>query len=660
MEAYEMKVSDKVEFLAIDSLKPDPHQPRKTFDDERISEMAQTILTQGIIAPIEIDENNMIITGELRWRASKKAGVPTVPCRRIYGATLDDRLERQLIENIHRQDLDYKERDEKIYELYMSGRYGEPYTGQGKADEGTITELAKAMGLSRNRVGNIIEAIEFRKRTSSVTDEVPTTVIAETRGLPDETRVKLLQKVAQKEVMQPSGQTEIRKAVKVVKEAPEPVKRKFLEGELPLEKAVEITEVAKEAPEPIRQAVAEEKITTEQARETTELYRKLRERGTEIPEEKIEDQVEELSKERRFLERRKKSTIDKMRKVLVGEEIEKPEITWSRLFCGTINNLSGAREGNITHNRIRFFAKTPKEIVCPHFWEFIWATGCSFRPACAWCYLQGTFRGDITPRFFEKEELEKQLETWFNDVETLSCHLTDRPSDPQILVTGELADSLMGEQFWKQKYGMPFSHWIIQLFEKQKKHKVLFLTKSDKVENLLSINPHKQAIVSFSINAEQVAKQWEKGAYTVSPIKNRIEMAGRLRDVGYEVRVRIDPMVPILGWETYYKQLVDNIFSRFTPERITIGSLRGLESTIRFCTDRTWVSFLSKDTTGWGRKIPDDKRQVMYSTLINYLKNKHSFSKIGLCKETHEMWEKLGINAGMYPYWSECRCNCVS
>jgi ParB/RepB/Spo0J family partition protein len=655
-----MKVSDKVEFLPTNSLKPDPNQPRKEFDTETIESLAQTILTQGIIAPIEIDENNMIITGELRWRASKRAGVPTIPCRRIYDISRDERLERQLIENIHRKDLDSKERDRKIYELYMSGRYGEPHQGQGMIGEGAITKLANALGLTVQTISNIIEAVEFRIRTSSVPEEATTTVIAETRGLPDETRVKLLEKVAEKEIKQKPGQTEIRKAVKIVREAPEPVRKRFLEGELSLEKAAEITEAVKEAPEPIRQAAVEGKITTEQARETTELYRKLRERGTEIPEKKIEDQVEELSRERRFLERRRKSTIGKMRKVLTGEEIEKPQITWSRLFCGTINNLSGAREGNITHNRIRFFAKTPSEIVCPHFWEFIWATGCSFRPACAWCYLQGTFRGDITPRFFEKEELEKQLEAWFNDVETLSCHLTDRHSDPQILVTGELADSLMGEQYWKQKYGVPFSHWIIQSFEKQKKHKVLFLTKSDKVENLLAINPHKQAIVSFSLNAEQVAKQWEKGAYTVSPIRNRIEMAGRLKDAGYEVRVRIDPMVPIMGWETQYKELVEDIFSRFTPERITIGSLRGLESTIRFCMDRTWVNFLSKDPTGWGRKIPDDQRQIMYSTLISYLKNKHDFSKIGLCKETYEMWRKINIDAGTYPYWSECKCNCVS
>jgi spore photoproduct lyase len=643
-----MKVSDKVEFLPTNSLRPDPNQPRKTFDEETITNMAKTMKRTGIINAIEVDEKDCIVTGEIRWKAAKKVGIQKVPVIRISEITPDERLERQLIENLHHHELDSVERENAIYKLWKTGRYE------------SHRELGDILGYHHATIDALIEAKEFRDRAGGLPANTPTSLISETQGLDDQTRVKILEKTTRGEIRRPAPQTEIRRAVKIVKDAPEPIKNKFLKGELSLEKAVEITEITHEAPEPIKHAIAEEKITTEQAREATEIYKRLRERGTEISEEKIENQIEEMSKERRFLERRKKTTIGKMRKVLSGEEIEKPQITWSRLFCGTINNLSGAREGNITHNRIRFFAKTPKEIVCPHFWEFIWATGCSFRPACAWCYLQGTFRGDITPRFFEKEELEKQLETWFNDVETLSYHLADKTSGPQILVTGELADSLMGEQYWKEKYGMPFSHWIIQSFEKQKKHKVLFLTKSSKVENLLAISPHKQAIVSFSMNAETVAKQWEKGAFAVSSIKNRIEMAGKLQDAGYEVRIRIDPMVPILEWEKHYKELVDNIFSRFTPERITIGSLRGLESTIRFCVDRTWVSFLSKDTTGWGRKIPDEQRKTMYSTLIGYLKNRYGFSKIGLCKETHEMWRKIEVDAGTSPYWSECKCNCVS
>jgi spore photoproduct lyase len=655
-----MKVSDKVEFLPTNSLRPDPSQPRKTIDPESVESMAQTILSQGVIAPIEIDERNMIVTGEIRWRASQKAGVPIVPCRRIFGLSSDERLERQLVENLHRKDISYNERDEAIYKLFMSGRYGQPHTGQGKDNEGVITRLAGAIGLSRERTTAIIEAVEFRRRTSVVTTEVPSTIIAETRGLPDDTRVKLLEKVSEKEVKQPAEPYRIRQAVKVVKEAPELVKKKFLEGVLSLEKAVEITEVAKEAPEPMKKAVAEEKISVEQAKEATKVIKNLKEQGVEITEQKLQTQIEELSKEKSFLERRQKQSLTKMKRGFVGEAEQVPEITWSRLFCGTINNLSGARDGNITHNRIRFFAKTPSDIVCPHFWELVWATGCSFNPACAWCYLQGTFRGDITPRFFRKEELEKQIEAWFTDIEGLSYRISENISKPQVLVTGELADSLVGEHYWKKRYGIPFSQWIINLFGKQARHKVLFLTKSDKIENLLTVNPHSQAIVSFSLNAESVAQQWEKGAYAVSPIRNRIVAAKKLQDAGYEVRVRIDPMVPILGWEKQYKELVDDIFSVFTPSRVTIGSLRGLESTVRFCRDRSWVGFLAKDMTGWGRKLPDDLRLTMYSTLLNYLKQKHHFLEVGFCKESASMWKKLGLTAGKEPFWFGCKCNCVS
>mgnify|MGYP001049406425 CR=1 FL=1 len=136
-------------------------------------------------------------------------------------------------------------------------------------------------------------------------------------------------------------------------------------------------------------------------------------------------------------------------------------------------------------------------------------------------------------------------------------------------------------------------------------------------------------------------------------------MAGELQQAGYEGGATIAGLVPILDWETHYKQLIDDIFLNLHPERITIGSLRGLQGTIRFCKDRSWVDYLSKDKTGWGRKIPDAQRQLMYSTLLGYLRNKHGYTHVGLCKETAIMWRKLGMEAGTYPYWSGCKCNCV-
>jgi ParB/RepB/Spo0J family partition protein len=312
-----LKISEKVEFLAPASLKPDRNQPRKTFDQEVIGSMAQTILTQGVIAPIEIDENSVVVTGEIRWRASQKAKVLTIPVRRIYDLKPDERLERQLVENLHRKDIPYAERDEAIYKLFMTGRYGTPHSGQGKDNEGVITKLAAAIGLSISHLSDILEAVEFRKRTSSVTQKVPTTVIAETRGLPDEERVKLLEVTKEKEK---SSQVTIRKAVRVAKEAPEEIKRSFLKGELTLDKAAEISEVAKKAPEPLRKAIAKREVEPEKAKKAVKLYEELERKGVELEPSRVSRDVEEMKKEARMDKAQEKLRIETHKDIITGEK----------------------------------------------------------------------------------------------------------------------------------------------------------------------------------------------------------------------------------------------------------------------------------------------------------------------------------------------------
>ena len=194
----------------------------------------------------------------------------------------------------------------------------------------------------------------------------------------------------------------------------------------------------------------------------------------------------------------------------------------------------------------------------------------------------------------------------------------------------------------------PFSELIIPLFEAQKLHKVLFLTKSSNVKNLLEIEPHNQAIISFSLNAIPVAKKWEKAP----SILKRIEAAKKVYNAGYEVRVRIDPMVPIDNWKESYRELVDLIFENLVPERITLGSLRGLQSTINGCSDKSWVKYL-RETSNWGKKIDFQTQFTMYSEVIDYLKSKHNYKKVALCKETIEMWNSLRMN------YKQIRCNCI-
>lgn len=288
---------------------------------------------------------------------------------------------------------------------------------------------------------------------------------------------------------------------------------------------------------------------------------------------------------------------------------------------------------------IRRFDKTPlpvrsTNVVCPHFLELKWAYGCPFD--CAWCYLKGTFRFLPTrtkPVVKSYDKIESHIRRFLSELTT-----------PEVLNTGEIADSLMSEGS-----SQPFSKFIIPIFESQSRHKVLFLTKSNNIRCLLEINSHNQVIISFSFNADEVAKKWERGA---PPVARRIEAAKELTKAGYEVRIRIDPIVPIPDWEEHYTSLVDQIFASFTPERITLGSLRGLQSTINGSTDRSWVEYL-KENSNWGKKVDFKTRYEIYASMIKKLKDVYRYEGVALCKETVAMWAKLGMD------YRKIKCNCI-
>jgi len=277
----------------------------------------------------------------------------------------------------------------------------------------------------------------------------------------------------------------------------------------------------------------------------------------------------------------------------------------------------------------------PTDVVCPHFLELKWATGCPFD--CAWCYLKGTLR-------FRPQKSKPYVKDYERIGQHVRSFLENANGYKELLNTGELADSLMWE-----RNGNPFSKFILSLFEDHEKHKVLFVTKSKNIEHLLEDDHRRNAIISFSLNADAVARRFERGAPTVA---ERIEAASKLASAGYEVRIRIDPMVPVSDWEKGYKEVIDHVFSNFTPSRITLGSLRGLQSTINQAPDKGWVKYLSEKSS-WGKRIEFNTRCSMYYELIGYLKEKYAYTDIALCKETLEIWDKLGME------YRDIKCNCV-
>ena len=100
------KVSDLKE-LPLDSIEPDPDQPRRTFDETELQDLSNSIKALGVIQPIVVireGKKYVIVAGERRWRAAKMAGLETIPAV-VRTMNSQNRLEASLIENVQRQDL---------------------------------------------------------------------------------------------------------------------------------------------------------------------------------------------------------------------------------------------------------------------------------------------------------------------------------------------------------------------------------------------------------------------------------------------------------------------------------------------------------------------------------------------------------------------------
>jgi len=288
---------------------------------------------------------------------------------------------------------------------------------------------------------------------------------------------------------------------------------------------------------------------------------------------------------------------------------------------------------------IHRFDKTPGSIACGPFWELRWAFGCPFD--CAYCYLRGTSRGRMQPRYINAEYILKALDYVFNDSQF-------NQGKPTIFNSGELADSWMNPQIMIK---------IVRKFEEQNKHKLLTLTKfgsQNQMVSLLTEHSYKQTIAAFSINSTKVAELYEKSA---SPPISRIEAASRLSASGYDVRVRIDPIFPIDKWKNHYEDIVFSMFAKFEPNRIVLGTPRGLQKTMIFAKkanlDLSWIGFLEKKETGWGWKMPFELRLEIYRFFYEKLLGLgYSKDKISLCKENVEMWKALGLE------YTPLTCNC--
>ena len=305
------------------------------------------------------------------------------------------------------------------------------------------------------------------------------------------------------------------------------------------------------------------------------------------------------------------------------EEFVPPRIVGS-LSHPELFHPEETKEQSFGKGLVKLFEKTPADIVCGKFWELRWAFGCPLD--CNYCYLRGTMKGKMRPSFVKVEHVISALEEAFANIKS-----------PSLFNSGELSDSLMNPLLMAR---------IADQFEAQDKHKLVTLTKfGPKAVGFLLEKPRKQVVCAWSINATEVAKRWERAA--ANPEK-RIEAAALVSEAGYDTRVRIDPIFPIENWKTHYEDLLYSIFSAFEPNRIILGTPRGLWKTIKYADaakiDMSWTEYFKEDS-GWGKKVGFAQRLEVYTWFFDRLADLgYDSGRVSMCKETTQIWDTMKLN----------------
>lgn len=233
LEAAETKKSEDGSYiieLPISQIDINKEQPRKSFDDESIAELAASIKTNGLLQPIAVTKENnryTIVAGERRYRAFRQLGYETIPAI-IKNLTRQQSMELALVENIQRKDLNSIEEAMAINSLLQEFGY-------------TQQELAERLGKSRSALANSIrllslpESIKKMVKSGELTEGHARCLIPLPEKLQNEAAKSIVDKqlnVRQtealvKSLLAPAKEKPVKKAFAELSEAQDSIRRRL-------------------------------------------------------------------------------------------------------------------------------------------------------------------------------------------------------------------------------------------------------------------------------------------------------------------------------------------------------------------------------------------------------------------------------------------------
>ncbi|MDR2401603.1 MAG: DNA photolyase [Deferribacteraceae bacterium] len=261
---------------------------------------------------------------------------------------------------------------------------------------------------------------------------------------------------------------------------------------------------------------------------------------------------------------------------------------------------------------------------CCNYWTADIMEGCPFD--CSYCILQA---------YLPHKNIQVNANT-----EQFITSLKDliKKGEKRRIGTGELSDSLALDDLF------PLTRLIVPVINEQDAVQFEFKTKSDRIENLLGLNP-KNIVVSWSLNPPYIAEKWESGA--ASPAK-RIAAAKLCAEAGYKIAFHFDPIIYYNEWEVDYGELLAHLFENIEARAVEYVSMSAFRAPGKLLTRmrlrENVPSFLKEDILlGLDGKYRYFRgiRLKLLSFMYRAVKKEWKDVFIYFCMEHSSFWERF-------------------
>ena len=328
-----------------------------------------------------------------------------------------------------------------------------------------------------------------------------------------------------------------------------------------------------------------------------------------------------------------------------AEVVDQTDIPHNRVDLGETDAAAALKRGKQTlvlgEHRSAVRQSREERNTCPNYWHFSPYGFCPY--GCRYCYLAGPPGVRFSPT----------VKVFLNLPEILAeiNRIATRLAEPTAFYLGKLQDGLALDPL------TGYSRTLIPFFASHRYARMVLLTKSANVENLVGLDHGGHTILSWSLNPAEVITAAESNT---PPLAARLQAMKQCAAAGYPIRAVIMPIVPLPGWQNAYDAFLRTLLAEVRLDRLTLGGIcsyraaRGLMEHQIGRSNAISDAFDPNGPSPDGRlRYPAPLRTDLYRHMIEIIRSRAPDQSIGLCLEEERVFQTLGLAEAMG------RCNCV-